>query len=490
MSLHEKCGVFGASIEEGNIFPFLYWGMLAQNHRGHQSHGFATLKENIDHYTQLGLIPPNNGGFESNNSHHLEGKVGIANVRYVTSGSLDFDSKQRDAMPIIVKGEKHQLAISFNGNIVNVRELQKQLGVDNSYSDTHALSLLLIKKFEETGSLEESVVNCMKIVDGGFSVAGIIDDGSLFAFKDPMGIKPLCYGKSNGIHAFSSDSVGLDINGIDFDHELKPGELIVIKNNRYKSTQVVPWKRKAFCAFEFAYFMRPDARVGKKFVYKARKDFGIALAQYYKEKAQRCDIILSLPETADDAAYGFHEETGLPWERATRRHRYVTQRAFISESEDRQNVIFRKLNILKPMIEGKNLAIIDDSIVRGDTTKNTVKRLRESDSGEIHLFITFPKIIGPCFYGIDMSTYSELIGARLDDEEIAAEIGADSVNYLPIKEYVKCTGLNKYQLCLGCITGDYPTLKADALAKEMKKKINKGIKEMGRIYEVNPELKR
>jgi len=326
--------------------------MLAQNHRGHQSHGFATLNKIINHYTQIGLIPPNSGEFENFSLHKLDGKIGIGNVRYVTSGSLDLEAKQRDAMPIVLEGKKHSIAISFNGNIVNVRESQNQLGLAANFSDTHALTTLLLRKFDETNSLEESVQACMNLVDGAYSVTGIIDDGTLFAFKDPIGIKPLCYGKKEGVHAFSSESVGLDINGIAFDHEPQPGELICIKDQKYFRKQVIPWRKKAFCAFEFAYFMRPDSRIDKKFVYNARKDFGVTLAQQYKEKAQRCDVILSLPEKADDAAYGFHEETGLPWERATRRHRYVTQRAFISDSQDRQNIIFRKLNILQPMIEG------------------------------------------------------------------------------------------------------------------------------------------
>ena len=207
--------------------------------------------------------------------------------------------------------------------------------------------------------------------------------------------------------------------------------------------QLVESNRRAFCAFEFAYFMRPDSRMNGKFVYQARVDFGRALARVYAEKAKRCDIVVSLPETADDAAYGFHEAAGIPWERATRRHRYVTQRAFITDAEDRKSVIYRKVNILEPLIKGKSLAVVDDSIVRGDTTKGTVKRFREAGAKEIHLFITYPRIIGPCFYGIDMATYTQLIGARMTPEEIAKEVGADSVNYLDIETYVKCTGLHE-----------------------------------------------
>jgi amidophosphoribosyltransferase len=485
VSLSEKCGVFGANVLEGAVFPTLYWGMLAQNHRGHQSHGFATWNGEIDCYTQLGLIPPNQGyGF---NIKNLNGSVGIANVRYATSGALDLGARQRDAMPTVVKGEKRSIAISFNGNIVNVRELQRRVGVDQNYSDTHALALLLLQTLEKTGSIEEAARACMTGVDGSFAIAGLVDDGTLFAFKDPIGVKPLCYGKSNGVHAFSSESVGFDINGIKWDHELRPGEFMAIEEGEALKRQLEKSPRRAFCAFEFAYFMRPDSRADGKFVYQARVDFGRALAQVYAEKAKRCDIVISLPETADDAAYGFHEATGIPWERATRRHRYVTQRAFITDAEDRKSVIYRKVNILEPLIKGKNLAVIDDSIVRGDTTKGTVKRFRDAGAKEIHLFITYPRIIGPCFYGIDMATYSQLIGARMTPEEISKEVYADSVNYLDIDEYVKCTGLSKDQLCLGCITNGYPTPMADSLAKQMWERIKRGEAEMGRIYEsANP----
>ncbi len=483
MSLGEKCGVFGASIAEGDVFPYLYWGLLAQNHRGHQSHGFAAWKNDIKHYTQLGLIPPNQGfGF---NVKSLEGNVGIANVRYATSGSLDLGARQRDAMPIVVEG-KRKIAISFNGNIVNVRDLQERVGVDKSYSDTHALALLILQRLEETGSIEEAARACMEGIDGSFSVTGVVDDGTLFAFKDPIGVKPLCYGKGDYIHAFSSESVGLDINGIRWDHELKPGEFMVVEDGEVLSRQLAKRDRSAFCAFEFAYFMRPDSRANGRFVYQTRVDFGRTLARLYAEKAKRCDIVISLPETADDAAYGFQEEARIPWERATRRHRYVTQRAFITDAIDRVGVIFRKVNILEPLIKGKSLAVVDDSIVRGDTIKGTVKRLREAGAKELHLFITYPRIIGPCFYGIDMATYSQLIGAQMSPEEIAVEVSADSVNYLPIEEYIKCTGITRDKLCLGCITNDYPTPMADNLAKQMWEMLRNGGSEKGRIYESTP----
>jgi amidophosphoribosyltransferase len=483
LSLNEKCGVFGAYSEKNDVFPYLYWGMIAQNHRGHQSHGFATFDDGIRSYTGLGLIPhmDENGG--ESPFRGLKGRIGIGNVRYATSGPSDVDALQRDAMPIHVADGERSVAISFNGNIVNVRSLQRRVGAPGSYSDTHALALLILKRLRETDSIVEAARSCMRGIDGSFSVTGITGEGTLFAFKDPVGVKPLCYGSDGDVHAFSSESVGLDINGLELEHELRPGELIAVEDGEFLKEQVARSRTRAFCAFEYAYFARPDSKFNGKYVYQARRDFGAALADAYPEEASGCDIVISLPETANDAAYGFHEASGLPWDMATRRHRYMTRRAFIVDSDGREEVLARKVNILKDQIEGRNLAVIDDSIVRGDTTRMNVRRFREAGAGDIHLFITFPRIIGPCFYGIDMSTYGELIGARSTPDEIAEDLGADSVNYLSVEEYVEATGMTRGQLCLGCITGEYPTPMANQLAEEMKARLVEGASERGRIYE-------
>lgn len=219
---------------------------------------------------------------------------------------------------------------------------------------------------ERTGSLHEAVKELMEVTDGAYSITGIMDDGTLFAFKDPYGIKPLCYGFSDGIYAFSSESTGLAINGIEWQRELRPGELLIVKDGTMSQVQAFPSRRQAFCAFEYAYFSRPDSRYNGMYVYQARRELGAALARMYKEVVDRCEIVVCLPESAIDAAYGFHEESGLRWEMALRRHRYVSQRAFITDGVDRQSVIYRKLNILAPQIVGKRIAVVDDSIVRGE----------------------------------------------------------------------------------------------------------------------------
>ncbi|MBE0633695.1 amidophosphoribosyltransferase [Candidatus Bathyarchaeota archaeon] len=483
MELREKCGVFGIYSPDEPVFPYLYWGMLAQNHRGHQSHGFATYDNGLEFYTELGLIPPIKEPGQASKVKQLTGKIGIANVRYTTSGSSDYDALCHVAMPILSEGKQRSLVFSFNGNIVNVRELQEQVGVSHDTSDSHALAAMIIKKLEEIGSLPKAISTLMEAVDGAYSVTGILDDGTLFAFKDPWGIKPLCYGFSDGKYAFSSESTGLAINGIEWQKELRPGELLIVKDGMMSQVQAYPSKRQAFCAFEYAYFSRPDSRYNGHYVYEVRRGLGAALARIYRDKAERCEIVVCLPESANDAAYGFHEESGLRWEMALRRHRYVSQRAFITDGVDRQSVIYRKLNILASQVVGKRIAVVDDSIVRGDTMRGNIKRLRAAGASEIHLFITYPKIIGPCFYGIDMSTYSELIGARLTSEEMAVELDADSVNYMPLDEYIKETGMRRDQICLGCISNKYPTPMADKIAAGVREELAQGGSEKGRAYE-------
>jgi amidophosphoribosyltransferase len=218
-----------------------------------------------------------------------------------------------------------------------------------------------------------------------------------------------------------------------------------------------------------------------------REEFGRNLGREYSDLAKDADMIISLPETSDDAALGLHEETGLRWERCTRRHRYVTDRAFILLSRERYSTIDRKINIIDHKLVGKDIIVIDDSIVRGDTTRVVVEKMRKLGARKIHLFITYPRIIGPCFYGIDMATYGELIGSTHKPDEIAKSIGVDSVNYQSLESFVKATEMRRDDLCFGCATGEYPTPLAQRLANWMYRRFQNGHKETGRIYEMDVE---
>jgi amidophosphoribosyltransferase len=343
----------------------------------------------------------------------------------------------------------------------------------------------LLLELKNGKDLASAVGTCIRSLDGAFSVTGITGNGDFFAFKDQHGIKPLCAGHSpdGKTLAFSSETVSLDINGFIRDFELEPGELVTVSKEGFKRTQIIQNPRKAFCAFEYAYFARPDSRFDGKYVYEIREEFGRNIVREFPEFAKDADIVLSVPETGDDPAMGVHEESGLRWERASRRHRYVTERAFILLNRERYNTIDRKVNILGPKVDGKRVIMTEDSIVRGDTTKVIIKKVRNAGAKKVYMFVTFPRIIGPCFYGIDMATYGQLIGSKHSAEEIAKIIGADAVCYQSIDALVRATGQTRDQLCLACITGKYPTPLAQKMADEMKQKFLNGYEEKGRIYE-------
>lgn len=486
------CGVFGAvNFQKQPIFPYIYWGLRVQNHRGHQSHGFLTCDNGKFHvHRSLDLVPK----IKTNAIHQwfgrLPGHIGIGNVRYTTSGKTDEKSLIKGTQPVTALKNGFKLAVSFNGNVVNTVQLKKEISQefhDFSYEcDADLICHKLLIGLTKGKDLASAVKTCMQEIEGAFSVAGITKDGKFFAFKDPHGIRPLCAGHSedHSTYAFSSETVGLDINAFKRDFEIEPGELITASKDGFRKEKLVDNGRKAFCAFEFAYFARPDSRFDEKYVYEIREEFGRNLVRENPDIVDDADIIVSLPETGDDSALGVHEESGLRWERASRRHRYVTERAFILLNRERYSTIDKKINILAPKVKGKRVIVTDDSIVRGDTTKVIVEKLRKMGTKKVYLFITFPRIIGPCFYGIDMATYGQLIGSKRSPEEIARIIGADAVCYQSIEGFIKATGFPRDQLCLGCITGKYPTPLSQKIADEMKERFLKGYEETGRLYEL------
>ena len=286
--------------------------------------------------------------------------------------------------------------------------------------------------------------------------------------------------------AFASETPALDINEIDDREYVEAGELILVRKNGEVSRSQLRDPMPSLCSFEFAYFSRPDSILNgtDRPVYKIRETFAKTLADRYKEKLAGTDVILSMPGTADDAAYGLHETTGIPWERAVRKNRYVTRRAFISGKDNRENVIDKKMNIVSSLVKDKNLAVVEDSIVRGDTTRINIAKLRNAGAKRVDVFVTFPKISNPCLYGVDMSTYGELLGAKMSPEEISRWMNADSVNYQTEEGLVEAIGVPRGSLCTACVTGRYPTGGAQKLADEIRAQFLGGVSEEGmRIYE-------
>lgn len=491
--ISEACGIYGVISTDPrvDIFPYLYWGLLSLNHRGQQSYGFTTLsKGRFVKREDLDLIPTNPRDVEVLGKA-LRGNIGISNARYATSGSSGIKHLQGGKQPLLVSTSNHSIAVSYNGNIVNAGKLRKSLrerfGRFKTDSDTEVLAKkLLLALDEHSGSYEEAIADVLDQVEGAYSVMVLNSSGDLLAFRDVHGIRPYCFGKKDGIVAFASETPALDINEIE-DHEfIEPGELVsVSKNGKLKRSQIREPK-SALCSFEFAYFSRPDAVLNgtDRPVYKIRETFAGALAEQNAEKLSKVDIILSMPETADDAAYGLHETSKIPWERAVRKNRYVTRRAFISGKSSRENVIDKKMNIVSSLVQGKNVAVVEDSVVRGDTTRINIAKLRKAGAKRIDVFVTFPKIANPCLYGVDMSTYGELIGAKMSPEEISKWMDADSINYQTVEGLVRAIGLSQESLCMACVTGKYPTEGAQRLADEIRSQFLRGVSEEGvRIYE-------
>jgi len=492
------CGVFGAiNFENQPIFPYIYWGLRAQNHRGHQSHGFLTYDNGKFHvHRSLDLVPKIKTSAIQEWFGRLPGHIGIGNVRYTTSGRCDEKSLIKGTQPVTASKNGLKIAVSFNGNVVNTIQLKKEISREFpgfSYEcDADLICHKLLIELTKYKEITSAVRTCMQEVEGAFSVAGITKNGDFFAFKDQCGIRPLCAGHSQDrvTRAFSSETVGLDINGFERDFEVETGELVTVSKDGFRKEKLVDGGRRAFCAFEFAYFARPDSRFDERYVYEVREEFGRNLVRENSDIVKNADIIISLPETGDDAALGVHEESRLRWERASRRHRYVTERAFILLNKERYATIDRKINILAPKVNGKRVIVTEDSIVRGDTTKVVIEKLRKMGAKKVYLFVTFPRIIGPCFYGIDMATYGQLIGSKHDSKEIAEIIGADAVCYQSLEGLVKATSFTKDQLCLACVTGKYPTSLAQKIADEMKKRFLEGYEETGRLYEIEQAVQK
>ena len=489
----EVCGVFGAyDFGGGPVISYLYWGLISQNHRGHHSHGFLTFDGEFTTHRALGLLPPVRHSLTQRLFKKFRGCAGVGHVRYATSSRDSRYWLLRDIQPFVVEDANTKLALAYNGNLVNVEQLRAELrefGVSSSSSDVEIIGKKLSQGLKKSPDLSLSVEACMHEIEGSFSVVGLNQNGDLFAFRDPLGIKPLCYGcgEGNKIFAVSSESIGLDINNFRYESEVLPGELLVWSKDGFRRQQLVKPERRAFCSFEFAYFARPDSilKDGGKPVYKIREAFGRNLGKEDPDITKKVDVIVSIPETGDDAAYGLSQQTGIPWERALRKHRYVTDRAFIISAENRELIISKKMNVSEE-IKGKRVAVVEDSIVRGDTTKRIVRKMREAGAKEIHAYITFPPIVSPCLYGIDMTTFDELIAAKYDETEIANIIGIDSLHYQSLENFIEATGFKRDELCLGCLKGQYPTPLAKKLVDEARAKFESRERQTRRIYETAP----
>ncbi len=459
----EYCGIFGVYSKVGHPVSFrIYNGLVMLQHRGQDSAGIATgSSKKIFLKTGMGLV---SDIFDRETIESLSGHLGIGHVRYPTIGGCT----KEDAQPMLIHSPKRGIALAHNGNVANYSSIAKGLSTQgrmvSSSCDAEIILHVFAAAYEKTKDLFLSAKACMETLDGSYATVLITGEGDLVAFRDPHGIKPICFGEDREKIIFASESVALDINELKLSGVLEPGEVAVVSKKGMERRVVLPGKKTAHCMFEYVYFARPDSNMDSRLVYEARLELGRKLAKASPVKA---DIVVPVPDTARPAALGYSEISGIPLVEGLIKNRYVGRTFIMPSQAKREDAIKLKLNAVRHLVQGKDLVLIDDSIVRGTTSGPIIRLLKNAGARKVHVRITSPPIISPCFYGIDLPTYSELIAANNSVPQIAKKIGADSLAYLSIEDLVSAIGLGD-KLCLGCVTGNYPTKTGEKLAKKLK----------------------
>lgn len=449
--IHEECGVFGVySSENRTVAHTVYYGLYALQHRGQESGGIAVaFADKITYYKGMGLIPEI---FANGNLDKLpEGDIAIGHVRYSTTGA----SQLLNAQPVVFTGKCGKMALAHNGNLTNTKQLRDELIAQNVVFQTtidSEVMAVLINKLSD-GDILKGVKLACPLFKGAYALV-IMTADKLIAVRDPYGIRPLCLGTVDDDVVVASESCALDAVGANFLRDVKPGEIVVIDSNGIQSHMMenIP-KKSALCIFEYVYFARHDSIIDGCSVYHARQEAGRLLAKYYGVEA---DIVAGVPDSANVAARAYAEESGIPFVEALAKNRYVGRTFIQPDQRQRENSLSVKMNALRANIRGKRLIIIDDSIVRGTTMRKIIKMLRDAGAKEVHIRICSPIVKHPCHLGIDIQTYSQLIGAYRDENEICKCIGADSVRYLSVEHLVESCKKSNLNFCLGCFTGEYP----------------------------------
>ncbi|MEN3186472.1 MAG: amidophosphoribosyltransferase [Atribacterota bacterium] len=452
----EKCGVFGVyGLKDAAVVAYL--GLFSLQHRGQESAGLVISDgKRLQEYKGMGLV---HEVFEEDHLRRFKGHIALGHVRYSTTG----DSSTRNIQPFLGESRLGGIAVAHNGNLVNTPSLWKKLSrkgaVVQSSTDTELiLHLLAGSAFD---SLEDSIKEALWEMRGAYSL-GILSRDKLIAVRDPWGFRPLCLGKLGDGYLVSSESCAIEVLGGEFIREIEPGEMLILDENGPRSFFYAYSSKKAFCVFELIYFARPDTFVFGNHVAEARKRMGRILAE---DEACGADIVVPVPDSGIFAALGFAEASGIPLEFAMVRNPYVG-RTFIQPGHEPRNLAVRlKLNPLKAMLRGKRVVIIEDSIVRGNTSRERIATLKEAGVKEVHLRVSSPPHRFPCYYGIDFPTSEELLAARLAVPEIEKYLGLDSLRYLSLEGLKRSIQPPPSLYCFACFDGGYPVEKDQGLGK-------------------------
>ena len=445
--LHEECGVFGVYGVE-NAALISYFGLHSLQHRGQEGCGIVTSDHNTLRRTKgLGLVSE---VFNDNNLKPLVGSMAIGHVRYSTAGGGGIENVQ----PFHFRHHTGDFALAHNGNLVNSNELKHYLeekgSIFQSTSDSEVLAHL-IKKDMDQERFVYSIMDALQMIEGAFAFL-IMTKDKLYACRDKYGLRPLSIGKINGGYVVSSETCAFEVINAQFVRDVEPGEVVVIDENGITSYDYSKYKKYHMCAMEYIYFSRPDSDIEGTNVHAFRKETGRLL---YKEAPADADIVIGVPDSSLSAAIGYAEASGIPYEMGLIKNKYVG-RTFIQPTQSmRERGLRMKLSAVSSIIKNKRVVLIDDSLVRGTTCKRIVALLKEVGATEVHVRIASPQITNPCFYGVDISTYEELISAHKTVDEVCKIIGADSLSFIS-KEALFEAG-KRNDLCLACFTGNYPT---------------------------------
>ena len=453
--LHEECGVFGAyDFDCGDIASTIYYGLFALQHRGQESCGIAVSdtegpKGKVLSHKDMGLV---NEVFNSENLEKLKGNIGVGHVRYSTAGS----STRENAQPLVLNYVKGTLGMAHNGNLLNAVELREELSytgaIFQTTIDSEVIAYLIARERLNTPTVEEAVKNAMKKIKGAYSLI-VMSPRKLIGARDPFGFKPLCIGKRDNAFVLASESCALDTIGAEFIRDVNPGEIVTITKDGIQSdcSMCLPQEKTARCIFEYIYFARPDSEIDGIGVYHSRIQAGKYLAQ---DSPVEADLVVGVPESGNAAALGYSLESGIPYGTAFVKNGYVG-RTFIKPGQSsRESSVQIKLNVLKEAVKGKRVIMIDDSIVRGTTSDRIVSMLREAGATEVHVRISSPPFLWPCYFGTDIPEREQLIAYNRSINQICEVIGADSLGYL--REERLSEMVQGLPICKGCFTGKYP----------------------------------
>ena len=452
-SLNEECGVFGVWGHE-DAAQISYYGLHSLQHRGQEGAGIVVSDgEELRAHKGLGLVTE---VFNNDIISSLKGSAAIGHVRYSTAGNGGYQNVQ----PLFFKSQTGgSLALAHNGNLTNATALRHQLEAQGSIFQTTSDTEVLAHLIRRSGylTLEDKVKNSLSMLKGAYAYV-IMTEKELLVALDPQGLRPLSLGRIGDAYVVASETCAFDVVGAEYERDIEPGELLIINDEGARSVRFTEMQERAICSMEYIYFARPDSNLEKINVHFARKNLGKRLAQ---EAPVEADVVTGVPDSSISAAIGFAEEAGIPYELGLIKNRYVG-RTFIQPSQElREQGVKMKLSAVRGIVEGKRVVMVDDSIVRGTTSKRIVRLLKEAGAKEVHVRISSPIMTHPCYYGIDISTKEELIGAKHSAEEIRQIIGADSLSFLSIEGLTEAIGRPKTNKncgqCLACFTGIYPT---------------------------------